>query len=259
MILFVTTSPNDDDLAKVLGSSAIRCPVPSDVCFWGRGEGGTVLRVACERKKTGDLAQCIYNGRLLYQAQVAKENGIDVFCLIVEGRVRSSPDDGLLEVPVWGINPRTMHRAEIWTPVKPTITYSRFDQYLTELDYLAGIIVKRSFDVKETAAIIKALWDNFQTPPERHQSLKQMFKPAPPTVQLVRPSLTRRIASELDGIGWERSGAVAQYFKSVTEMVNAGVEEWENIVTIDDKDKSRRLGRRVAEKVVAQIRGGVFI
>lgn len=248
-MLFVTSSSNDDDLAKALGSLAIRCAVPSDVCFWGCGDNDTVLKIACERKKIGDLASCVLDGRLLHQAQVAREQGIDVFCLIAEtGDIRSNPDDGLLEMGVWGINPRTMHRAEIWQPVKPAITYSRFDQYLTELDYLAGVIVKRSSDVYETVAIIKALWDNFQTPPNRHNSLHKIYEqPNREGVLLMRPGLVRRIAKELTNVGWERSRAVAEKFKSVRELVDASPKDWQEIDGI---------GKRTAEKVVLELNGG---
>jgi len=146
--------------------------LPSD-----RDRNSELLLIAVERKKIGDLCACILDGRLLFQLQSSKKAGADVLCLIVEGEIRFSPEDGLLEIPVWGINPRTMRRAQHWEPIKPTMTYSRFDQFLTEMDYLVGVIVKRTTDVWETASVIKALWDNFQKPPDEHQSLKQMFKP----------------------------------------------------------------------------------
>ena len=253
-MLFLSNLPNDQDLIKALGSIAIPCALFTDCAFWGKSPNSINTNIGIERKKIGDLVSCILDGRLLYQAQIAKENNIDIFIVIVEGRIRPNPDDGLLEIPCWGINPRTMHRAEIWTPVKPAMTYSRFDQYLTELHRDAGIMVKRTEDVKETAAVIKALWDNYQR--TDHQSLKQMFKPPTPTVQLVRPSLIRRIASEFPSVGWERSGAIAQYFQSVSEMVNADVSEWENIMTIDSNGKTRRIGHKTAENIIIAIRNG---
>lgn len=249
MNIFCSNLPNDQDMIKALGSVAIPCILFTDCAFWGCDDNGGVLKIACERKKIGDLAACIYDGRLVHQAQIAKENGIDVFCLIVEGRVRSSPEDGLLEIPVWGINPRTMHRAEMWQPVKPTIAYSRFDQYLTELDYLAGVIVKRSECVKETAVIIKTLWDNFQTPPSKHNSLHQIYtQPNVGGVLLVRPNLVRRIAKELDGVGWERSRAVAEHFRSVRELVGADVETWTAIEGI---------GKKTATKIISSLGGAI--
>tara|TARA_Y100000310_G_scaffold120427_2_gene119206 strand:+ start:8223 stop:8930 length:708 start_codon:yes stop_codon:yes gene_type:complete len=234
-------------MIKALGSIAIPCPLFTDCAFWGVGDDDTTLSIGIERKKIGDLVQCIYDGRLIQQAQLAKENGIDVFVVLVEGRIRSNPDDGLLEIPVWGINPRTLRRAEVWQPVKPAITYSRLDQYLTELDYLAGFIIKRSEDVKETAAVVKALWDNFQTPPSKHGSLHQIYtQPNQGSVLLVRPNLVRRVAKELKGVGWERSQAVADRFKSVRELVGASVDDWRAVDGI---------GKVTAEKVVRELSG----
>ena len=100
-------------MIKALGSIAIPCPLFTDCAFWGKGDSDTTLAVGVERKKVGDLVSCILDGRLLHQAQIAKENGIDTYVVIVEGRVRPNPDDGLLEIPVWGINPKTMKRCEV--------------------------------------------------------------------------------------------------------------------------------------------------
>lgn len=245
MTIYTSNLPNDQDMIRALGPIAVPMPLFTDACFAGVGDNDTQLLVGIERKKIGDLCQCLHDGRLMFQLQVSKEAGCDVLCLIVEGDCRPNPEDGVLEMPVWGINAK-LKRAQHWTPVLPITTYSRFDQYLTELDYLAGVIVKRSRNVQETAAIIKALWLNFQTAPDGHNSLKQMFKPPAPTVQLVRPSLVRRVASELPGIGWERSRVVAEYFQSVREMVEAGVERW---AALDG------IGKKTALKVVQALRG----
>lgn len=245
--LYVTESPNDDDLAKALGSMALRIPIPhGDVIFWGNSDTD-VIRILVERKKLGDMASCILDGRYLAQAQAARDAGIDVLILIAEGNMRSNPEDGMIDVPVWSIDPTTFKRKQVWVPLKPTISYSRFDQYLTELDYLAGIIVKRSRDVLETAAQIKALWLNFQTPPSKHGSLHQIFESVPlGPVLLTRPSLVRRMAKELNGIGWSRSAAVAQHFFSIRAMVDATEEEW---MTIEG------VGKGTAMKVVAALQG----
>ena len=248
-MIFTSNLPNDQDMIKALGSLALPCPLFTDCAFWGEGDNDTTLSIGVERKKTGDLVQCINDGRLVHQMQIAKENGIDVFCLIVEtGEIRSNPDDGLLETKVWGVNPTTPKQKPRWVPVQPTTTYSRFDQYLTELDYLAGVIVKRSFDVKETVAIIKALWGNFQTPPSKHGSLHQIYtQPSREGVPLVRPNLVRRIAKELEGVGWERSRDVAERFKSVREMVDADAKDWVAIAGI---------GKKIAANVIREINGG---
>jgi len=251
MTVYCSNLPNDQDMIKALGSIAMPLPLFTDVCFSGVGDNDSQLVIACERKKIGDLCQCINDGRFLFQMQSCKEAGADVLVLIVEGDCRPNPDDGLLEVPIWRqyVNVGGYYkRRQEWEPVKPTMTYSRFDQYLTEVMYLAGVIVKRSGDVRETAAIIKALWDNFQTPSSQHNSLKQIFKPPVPTVQLVRPSLVRRVAAELPGIGWDRSETVSEHFFTVRAMVEAGVKEWTSLDGI---------GKKTAEKAVLALGGRV--
>jgi ERCC4-type nuclease len=232
-------------MIKALGSIAIPCSLFTDCVFWGDGLDGEVLTIGVERKKIGDLAQCINTGRLLNQMQIAKENNADVYCLIVEtGEIRPDPDDGVLETRVWRVDPVTHKKRQYWDPVLPIITYSRLDQYLTELDYLAGVIVKRSFDVRETAAIILALYTWFQRPLDRHQSLKMIYKQPRPSVSLVRPGLLRRLASELPDIGWEKSGAAEQHFGSVIGMMLADEKDWQRIPGI---------GKTTAQRVVASI------
>ena len=112
---------------------------------------------------------------------------------------------------------------------------------------MVGVIVKKSRDVRETAAIIRALWDNFQRPPSAHNSLHAIYKTPADTVLLVPPSLVRRVASELPGIGWQRSQVVAEHFPSVEAMVAAGVKEW---------SKLDGIGKKTAEKVVSALKGG---
>jgi len=170
----------------------------------------------------------------------------DYLILLLEGAMRASPEDGLLEVPVWGINNRTGRRAEIWTPVKPTMMHSRFTQYLLELQLLAGILVFQTRDVQQTAAVVQALYSFFQKPISDHSSLKQFYTERPPQVVLMRPGLVKRVAKELDGIGWTRAGDVAVYFDSVRSMINATESEWKKIPGI---------GAKIAKSVVASISG----
>ena len=109
---------------------------------------------------------------------------------------------------------------------------------------LAGIMVKRSRDVQETAAIIKALWLNFQTAPSKHGSLHQMYSQPSGEVFLTRPSLARRVAKELDDIGWTLSAEVASRFPTVRDMVEASVKDWKTIPGI---------GAKIARKVVSSL------
>lgn len=247
--IYVTEAPNDDDLYHALSCvSPVRCPIPhGDVLFFGIGLNNKALKISVERKHIGDMASCILTGRYLFQAQRAHSDGLsDVLILIIEGELRANPDDDLIEIPMWVWNPATKHKVRVWEPVLPNISYNRWDQYLTELDYLAGVIVKRSSGVKETADIVKASWLNFQTPPLEHSSLKQIYEAPLREVVLMKPSLVRRVAVQLPGIGWERSVAVDKRFSTMLELANAGIKDWSSISGI---------GKKTAEKVVKAVRG----
>ncbi|KKK85044.1 hypothetical protein LCGC14_2777270, partial [marine sediment metagenome] len=52
---------------------------------------------------------------------------------------------------------------------------------------------------------------------------------------IIKPTLVRRIANELPGIGWERSVAVAAKFSSVAAMMSATQKDWTEIEGIGSK------------------------
>jgi len=244
-IIFCTNEPNDADLVRALGSMVVPVPLPcGDVLFYGINNDDKPVKVIIERKHVPDMVSCILSGRYLSQAQSAKDDNADVLVLIIDGRYRASPADGLLEI--LGFD-RERNRAG-WKPVTPAITFSRFDQYLTELEYLAGIIVKHSETVQGTADIVKTLWSNFQIRPRDHQSLKVIYKPPPATILLTKPGIVRRVATELPSVGWGRSGVVAEHFPTVKAMVDADVAEWASLEGI---------GKKTAERVVKALRGNI--
>ena len=241
-MIYTSALPNDADMIRALGSMATPVSLFTDACFASVDE----KLICVERKKCGDLVACITSGRFLFQMQNCKAAGGDYLVLILEGIMRASPEDGLLEIPTWGVNDRTGRHAEIWTPVKPAIMHSRLVQYLLELQLLAGILVFQTRDVKQTAAVIQALYSFFQKPIDDHNSLKQFYTERPPQVALVRPGLVKRVAKELDGIGWTRASAVAEHFNSVQSMINATESEWRLIPGI---------GKKVAKSVVLSVSG----
>jgi len=222
-MIYTTEAPNDDDLHEALGSIAVRAPVPhGDAVFFGVNSDSSPIRIACERKKVSDMVASVLDGRYLSQAQAASDAGFDQLVLIVEGEIRVAKDGSI----------RT----------RPDIQYSRFDRYMTDLSLLGGILVKRSAHVQETAAIVKATWLWFQRPD--HQSLNVIYNQPHPHVTLTKPSLVRRIAKELPGIGWGRSAAVDSFFPSVVSLVMATENDWKSIDGI---------GPKTAKQVVAAL------
>jgi len=245
MIILCSDLPSDQDLIKALDKDAFPMSLFTDACFSGVGAGGAPLLVAVERKKVPDVAACINDGRLLQQMRRVKDNNADVFVLIVEGDYRcghGATNDGLLITPhrpTGGLRFR-------FTPIQPPMLYSRFEQYLFELDWLVGAVVRRSNDVGQTADIIRALYINFQTEPSHHQSLHTFYQEPLSPVLLQKPSLVRRVAKELDGIGWGKSKTVDEHFSSVKAMCEADAGEWSKLPGI---------GKKTAKAVVEALRG----
>lgn len=229
-MIYVTESPNDSDLASALGSLAIVAPIPHGDCvFFGVAEGRDNIRVCIERKKVHDIAACMTDGRYLAQAQAAHGAGFEYLVLIIEGLMRPSRRDGMVETP----------RGAGWVAMLPHTSYSRLNTYLDEVSLYMGVLVKRSASVTETAAQIKSLWQMFQRPPSEHQSLKKIYSSELQHTLLSRPSLVRRMAKELPGIGWDRSLAVDEHFCSVVAMVGAGEGEWASLAGIGPKTAKR--------------------
>jgi len=88
------------------------------------------------------------------------------------------------------------------------------------------------------------LWQMFRKPPVKHGSLETFYR-QPMRVDLLRkPSLMRKVAAELPGIGWEKSKGIVAKFGSVANMTNASVADWEKVPGI---------GKSLAQSSVAAL------
>jgi len=235
-MIYLTEAPNDQELLPLFGGLAMPAPLPhGDFAFFGYWEEGRPISICGERKKTGDLVTCITNsGRYLAQWQSARAAGFERIFLIVEGVFRPG-SDGLLEVK----------RGKDWRAFYPHIEHRRFYTYLDEVANYLGVQVKLTHNPRETALAVTSLYFMYRQPPEEHNSLKQFYVPPNVAPLFGRPSLIRRIAKEFDGIGWDRSRAVEDRFRSVYEMINAGEKEWQAV---------NGIGKRIAKQTVEDIR-----
>ena len=228
-MILLTTAANDQDLLRYFGGIAIAAPIPlGDFIFEGLWVGGEQIDILGERKKIPDLIQCINDGRHLNQVRGAREGGFRFIFLVVEDIYRES-NDGMVEY----------RRGTVWRSTN--MEYHRMDSYLLQLDYYSGVSVFRSSHPKETAHRVINLYHMFQKPPESHKLLEGFYSAPAPVVPLNgRPSLVRRVAKELPGVGWELSGRAEMEFRSVREMVNADESRWEKLDKVGP-GKSKRI------------------
>lgn len=250
-LFLCTTAPNDADLVAALSPNAETVPIPyGDCIFTGINDSGKKVHVLVERKHVGDMAQCIIGGRYMSQLQTAHAAGFDTLVLIIEDRYAMDYETGLLTTPGWmAFSGKDGKGKAGWVPVKPNIAFQRFDQFLTELSLFIGVVVKHTENVKGTANVIRSLYNLVQVPPSKHTSLRTMYNHTDAQVLLTKPSFNRRVARELDGIGWDKSGVIAASFNSVHDMCHASVKDWQ---------KLNGIGKPLAESVSKELNGGVL-
>lgn len=210
-----------------------------DVQIEGRGPEGCPVLVGVEYKKLGDLAQCIDNGRLVgHQLPGMIESYQDIW-LLVEG-IWKPGRSGELLVP----------HGPSWKSLrvgKGAFSYSAMEGFLLTLQIKMGVKVKQTGTSSQTTDWLLALnrWWTQKEWGEHHAHLA--FDNSQALSLISRPTLVRRMAAELPGIGWDKSGKVATHFDSVVGMVNAPESEWREIEGI---------GKGIAQNVVKAMEGG---
>lgn len=225
-MIFLTTAVNDRSLARLFGIRAKLLPIDAgDFFFKGLWTGQKAIKVCGERKKVGDLVQCINDGRHIRQVQYAREEGMDIVFLVVEGLMKEGPDGDL---DVWRRG---------WVPHFPAIKYRRVQSYIDQLEFYGGLVVRRTRNAEETVRTVCELHDMFQVAPEDHSTLHTIYTPPSPEVGLMgRPSLKRRILKEVEGVGWQRALDIKQITQacSIAELATWSTQQWKEVPGIGD-------------------------
>jgi ERCC4-type nuclease len=209
-----------------------------DVQIEGRGPGGCPVLVGVEYKKLPDLAQSIDNGRLVgHQLPGMLESYNDVW-LLVEGIWRRG-ENGLVEVP----------RGRTWSALlagRNGFSSLSLDGFLLTLQIKMGIKLVLTGTSSQTVDWLLAL-NHWWTAKEWEEHRAHLaFDNSNSLSAISRPTLLRRVAKELPGVGWERSSAVARHFGSVVDMATAPRREWEEIDGI---------GPTIAGRIISALEG----
>jgi ERCC4-type nuclease len=211
----------------------------ADVAWLGRGLGEEPVPVGVEIKRIGDLLTSITTGRLSgYQLPKLIHEYRHAW-LLIEGQYRSGAE-GLLET----------RQGAVWAPHalgRSPWTYREVEAFLTTLEVRAGVHVRRTYNRIETVALVAMLYQWWTKKAyDDHRAHQAMYSPTMDAGLLYKPSLARRVAAELPGVGVGKSGAVADHFKTVRKMVEADKKEWIEVPGI---------GKTLAQKITAAING----
>jgi ERCC4-type nuclease len=209
-----------------------------DISITGNGPGGCPVQVGIEYKKLSDLIQCIDNGRLVGHQLPGMLECYDQVWVLVEGIWREGKS-GMVEVP----------RGSGWRPI---VAGSGGFMSTALQGFLLTLQIKLNVRVAFTGTSLQTVdwlyhlnrWWVMKEWEEHRAHLA--FDNSAALTLISRPTLVRRVAKELPGVGWERSAAVARRFGSVLDMAVADTGEWESIEGI---------GKVTARKVVRALAG----
>jgi len=198
-------------------------------------QGDDAWYIGIERKRLMDLVRSILSGRLSAGQLPGMQAYYHVLNLVVEGVWRQCPETGILQ---------TLRGS--WTDIqigRQSLLATSFWSMLNTLTFLGGLHIVNTHSSKETATWIKTAekWWNS----DKHRSHEAAKHTKFSTAPLMKPSLMRRIAVELPGIGVDRSKAVEKHFLTVYDMISSTDRRtWCEIEGI---------GRKTADKIVKAI------
>jgi len=208
----------------------------ADFAFTGHHKNGDVL-VGIERKRIGDFISSMCTGRLSGKQLIGLLNSYHYLYLIIEGIFRANPQNGLLEI--WRKGGWREYRAgrrrfmarDIWV-------------FMNTIQVVCGLHCYHCSRETDTVQYIMALHHWWDKEYDEHRSHLQPDNSG--HVRLFKQSVVRRVASQLDGIGWEKAKMIDQQFDTVEALVNALPSELEAIEGI---------GEVLSTSIIKQLRG----
>lgn len=221
-----------DGCAKHAGPQAI-----GDVSIVGNGPSGSIVSIGVEAKSVTDLIDAERTGRLGDQIKAIIDH-YDVRWLLTYGQYRATKWNGL-----------EVFRSGRWrkeTQGGRDVPFGYLESALLTIDQ-AGVSHKHVHDEEQAAAWLGCLERWWSKPWDQHKLFHRFNRAsAPGLIPELTPYMSARmeVAACLPGIGWEKATAAACSFKSVREMINADISQWQDVPGI---------GKGIARAVVQHV------
>lgn len=208
-----------------------------DSCFEGKGPDGPIM-IGIERKSLSDFLNCIDDSRYAAHQKPGLSAMYARDFLILEGTWKPDSSSGYLMELIGTL---------AWRPYKyrtQMVRYSKLFRYLLSVQ-LSGTLVIQTRNIEETAYNTVEIYHYFQKQWDDHTALLSTQKINIPDLK-IKPSLVRRWAAEIDGIGVKGSMEAENYFKNPIELAQADEQDWLRLSGI---------GVKTARAIVKSIRG----
>lgn len=223
-----------------------------DIAWIGNAQDGMPVSVGVECKSLSDLLSSLTSGRWSGHQLIGMLNSYDHCWLLLEGEWKARFRDGVL------IHKRSNHSGgEYWAEAGggQRVWMARdLESWLLTQQIMANIRVQRVRDWDEGCYWIRTVYNWYQK--DFHQSHRTMYEGKHLFMDqalLSKPTLARRVAAQLPGVGDVRSASVAKAMHTLADMVAASPEEWAGIEISERRGGSKRLGMTVANKIYKAI------
>lgn len=209
-----------------------------DFAFEGNGPDG-IISIGIERKTLHDMLSCIDDARYSGHQRIGMKNMYTLSVLMLEGHWKPHDGSGLLMEGFSGGLSYGYCKHN-----NSRVAYSKLKRYLFSVA-LSGVLVDYSRDPFHTAFNVAEWFHYFQKPWRLHTALRELPKVAIPTLNQ-RPSLVRKWAFDIDGVGEKLSEIAAQRFKTPIHLAMADEREWLAIPGV---------GVKSAQQIVRDVNG----
>lgn len=224
-----------------------------DIAFFGNGPNNDVWYVGIEYKTVNDVVGCIKSGRFT-GTQLPGMLGIyDICFLLVEGISRPDPRTG-----------QVVRYQGKQNSFSLGLSYRAYDNFLTSVNVFSSLsgkpcIVKVSGNERETVQIIRNIYAFFQKDWDDHVAMKRpdmtkiqnvtfdfslLSEPEPGSKEYPAHIL-RKAIFQVDRIGWDAAGKLAERFQTMESLMAAGQKD-----LLGDK-----LGAVLAERIYQTLHG----
>lgn len=209
-----------------------------DACFEGNGPTGRIC-VGVERKTISDMLSCIEDARYSAHQRPGMMAMYAHSILMIEGIWKPDSATGYLMECIATLAWRPFrHRTQM-------TRYSTLFRYLLSVQ-LAGTSVIITRDMEHTAYNIGEIYGYFCKRWEDHTALLEKQRLNIPDLK-GKPSLVRRWAAELEGVGVKHSMDAERLFRTPAELAKSDETDWMQISGIGVK-LARSIIREINEK-----------
>lgn len=226
-MIYVDDRVGSKELADLIEDSILVHLDYADIAFEGNGPNGKV-QIGIERKTWGDLINSFRTGRLVgHQVQGLLDSYHKVY-LVCEGIIRENQKTG--EINEWKHGKWKKVDYSTSESARNRFNYSSVWKHLITLESKAGIELRSSWNMQETARMAEILYAWWSKPWEAHKSHLQHYS----SIQTAllrpdKPSWPVQFAANLPGFGWDRAVKAEAYFETVPRMIGANEQEWRKV------------------------------